>query len=372
MFFLTTFSRGVLLSVIPLQALSLLGDAQRVSVLLFGVSIAGMVLSVCVPMIITRLGGYTTFLMGMLAMVCAAPLLASPNLVTFTLGMIVYVFSVAATEVSTSVYLMQRVRRQDFSRFEPKRVIAVVVALSIGPWLGVYLESRVTHLLPYAIAAISALLSILYFRALTLHHTPLVASLHKSSNALLQLKRFFSQPRLRLVWLFSIARSCWWVTFVIYTPIFMVLSGESDLLGAAIVSIGTAWTITVPFWGWLGRRFGLRMLFALGYGTTSVVTLLAFGFADSHIYLTVFLILAALGATILDGAGNVLFFRTVRPWERAEMIGVFLTYRDAAQLAPPGLFALLLKVFALPVVFFAASAWMFASVFFCRYIPKRM
>ena len=54
------------------------------------------------------------------------------------------------------------------------------------------------------------------------------------------------------------------------------------------------------------------------------------------------------------------------------MTGVFLTYRDAAQLGTPGLFAVLLKVFALPTVFLAASVWMFASVFFCRYIPKRM
>lgn len=109
-----------------------------------------------------------------------------------------------------------------------------------------------------------------------------------------------------------------------------------------------------------------------GYGTTSVVTLLVFAYAVSYVYLTAFLVLAALGATILDGAGNVLYFRAVRPGERAEMTGVFLTHRDAAQLAPPGLFALLLQVFALPVVFFTASTWMFASVFFCRYIPKRM
>ena len=100
--------------------------------------------------------------------------------------------------------------------------------------------------------------------------------------------------------------------------------------------------------------------------------MLAFAFADSYVYLTAFLVIAALGATILDGAGNVLYFRAVRPWERSEMTGIFLTYRDASQLAPPGLFALLLKVFALPVVFFAAGTWMFASVFFCRYIPRRM
>ena len=372
MFFVIALSRGVLLSVIPLQALSLLGDAQRVSVLFFGVSAAGIVFSVCVPMLIRRMGGNRTFHMSMWAMVVAAPLVAASIVVAFTLGMVFYGFSVAASEVSTNVYVMQRVHRQALSRFEPKRVIAVVVALSIGPWLGVYLESRVAHELPYQIAALFALSSILYFRWLGLARYRLQISIARTSNPVEQLKRFFEQPRLRLVWILSIARSCWWVMFIIYTPIFMALNGKSDLLGAAIVSIGSAWTITVPLWGWLGRRYGLRFLFSLGYGVTSVITLLAFAWADSHLYLTLSLIFAALGATILDGAGNVLFFRAVRPWERSEMTGIFLTYRDLGQLTTPGLFALSLKVFALPSVFFAASLWMLASVFCCRYIPKRM
>lgn len=372
MFFVIAFSRGVLLSVIPLQSLSLLGDAQQVSVLFFGVSVAGIVFSVCVPMLIRQIGGYRTFIMSMWAMVAAAPLLAAPDVIAFVIGMVIYGFSIAASEVSTSVYVMARVHRQELSRFEPKRVIAVVVALSIGPWLGVYLESRVAHGLPYQISALFALLSILYFRWLGLHQARLQASATRTTNPVRQLIRFFEQPRLRLVWVLSMARSCWWVMFVIYTPIFMELNGKSDLLGAAIVSIGTAWTVTVPVWGWLGRRYGLRFLFSLGYGTTSVITLLAFACADSHLYLTLSLVFAALGATILDGAGNVLFFRAVRPWERSEMAGIFLTYRDAGQLATPGLFAIVLKFSTLPAVFFAASLWTFASVFCCRYIPRRM
>ena len=143
-------------------------------------------------------------------------------------------------------------------------------------------------------------------------------------------------------------------------------------MGAAIVSLGSATTLTVTFWGWVGRRYGLRFLFAVGYGATSALTLLVFAFTDAYLELSLLLVLAALAATIVDGGGNVLFFRAVRPWERSEMAGVYLTHRDVSQLAPPGLFAVLLNFFALPVIFLTASAWMFASVFFCRYIPKRM
>ncbi len=75
---------------------------------------------------------------------------------------------------------------------------------------------------------------------------------------------------------------------------------------------------------------------------------------------------------MLDGMGNVLFYRAVRTRERSEMTAVFVTYRDFGQLATPGLYSVLLAFFALPVVFSSAAAWMFIAGYFCRFIPRRM
>jgi hypothetical protein len=54
------------------------------------------------------------------------------------------------------------------------------------------------------------------------------------------------------------------------------------------------------------------------------------------------------------------------------MTAVFVTYRDTGQLLTPGLFAVLLSYFALPVVFATAAMWMFVAAGFCRYIPQRL
>ena len=81
---------------------------------------------------------------------------------------------------------------------------------------------------------------------------------------------------------------------------------------------------------------------------------------------------AALGASIVDGAGNVPFLRAVRPLERAEMTTVFMTYRNAAQFGPPGIFAALLRVFELPAVFIAGGAAMLVMARLARHIPRRM
>ena len=297
--------------------------------------------------------------------------LVSSDLIFFNMGMVLYVFGVAGLEVSANLYVMRCIKRRALSHFEPKRVVAVVIPLMIGPILGVYLESRVAHWTPFAISAAFSILSIIYFRYLGLNRLNLQHST-KTPNPWKNIFRFYHQPRLRLAWILTVARSSWWVVFVIYTPILMEISGRGELVGAAIVSIGTAWTFTVPFWGWVARRYGLRRLFQAGFTTTALISFAIYQCVDLGFDPTFLLIFCALGATILDGGGNVLFYRATRPFERAEMTGVFLSYRDISQLAPPGLFAVTLKFFSLPTVFVAASIWLCTAVYYSRHIPKRM
>jgi hypothetical protein len=84
------------------------------------------------------------------------------------------------------------------------------------------------------------------------------------------------------------------------------------------------------------------------------------------------LLMAGLCVGTLDGVGNVLFLRAVHPYERAEMTAVFVSYRDVAQLIPPGIFALLLLFMPLSSVFAASGVAMLALASLTRYIPRRL
>ena len=53
------------------------------------------------------------------------------------------------------------------------------------------------------------------------------------------------------------------------------------------------------------------------------------------------------------------------------MTSVFVTFRDAAQTAPPGVFAALLHFFALPAVFVAGGIAMLGMAALTRHVPKR-
>jgi cobalamin synthase len=83
------------------------------------------------------------------------------------------------------------------------------------------------------------------------------------------------------------------------------------------------------------------------------------------------LVLAALAAETLDGAGNTLYLRAVHPYERSEMTAIFASYRDATQLVPPAVFAALLSAFELPAVFVAGGVMMLGMAGLARYIQRR-
>lgn len=371
-FFIQNMPRGMLLSVIPLQAYALMGNAQDTSVLLFAVSIAGVLAALTLPVLIQRIGLYRAYLLSCGLMLLSAGLMMVEQLWIFSAGLFCHVFAIAAAEVTLSIYVLGRIPRAEITRFEPLRVFFNVSALTVGPFLGVYLESQVFHQLPFISSMLLMLAALAWFHLLGLQHTRLPPARAHSVNPLHYLPRYFKQPRLRLAYGLALARSGWWTMFIIYVPIYATQSGLGALTGAALVSIGTAWTLSVPFWGWVARNYGVRRLMMLGFATSCALTLLVYLAIDFPTIAAVLLVVCALGATMLDGVGNVLFLRAVRANERAQMTAVFVTYRDMGQLLTPGLFAVLLSFFALPVVFSTAALWMGVSAVFCRYIPKRL
>ncbi len=221
-FFVCASARAVLLSVLPLKALSLMGNAQLVSVLFFMVSACGVAVSLSVPMILQRTGLHRCFLLSVFAMVASVVLLWTEAVWSFAAGMVLHVFGVTSMEVVLSLYVMQRIPRRQLPEFEPLRMVSAIVALSIGPWLGVYLQSRVADWLPYLIAIGGTVATLIYFRWLGLQQMSLPERLLPAGNPLRHIGRFFLQPRLRLAWGLILTRSSWWMAFLglVCSPVF--------------------------------------------------------------------------------------------------------------------------------------------------------
>ncbi len=361
LFALESFSRAVLATVIPLEVLRHVGDAQKVSLLFFLASFAGLGASFAVPWLVRRTARRWVYSAGGIFLILAAGLLGSNVFEGVVAGLVFRLFGVVALTSCLSLYIMDHIDRRELNRSEPMRLFYSAGAWSLGPFVGVYLWREVADGAPFALSICFSIAMLAYFWFLRLSDSKLLqAAKRPVPNPLRNVKRYSAQPRLVLAWLISLGRNVWWVMFFIYAPIYAVTSGLGELVGGLIVSAGTGFMFIMPLFGAYLRRVGLRRLFVGGFLMAGLLTLAAVvAHGDPRLVLAL-LLGGALCMVSLDAGGNVLFLAAVRPSERPEMTPVYSTYRDMSELAPPGVFALLLKFFELPVVFLAGGATMVA------------
>ena len=350
-------SRAVLSTVIPLEALRLLGDAQGVSMIFFAVSTLSLVASLSVPWLIRRTARRVVYTVGFL-LLAATPVLLGQGTTTWVFaGMIFRALAVVSLTICLSLYIMDFVRRHDFVRSEPMRLFYSAGAWCIGPFLGVYLTEAVDPWAPYVVSMVCALAALGYFWFLRIGDHPAVMPAHSAAPSPLQhVRRYFSQPRLALAWVLSMGLNVWWVIFFIYAPIYAVEAGLGELVGGAIVSVGTGFLFLMPLMGRLVRRVGIRAVYLYAFGLAGLLTLAVPLVQQAPLLGAMLLVSGAFGMTAIDVGGNMLFMFAVKRRERAEMTTVYSTFRDAADIAPPGVFSVLLRFFELSAVFVVAGA----------------
>lgn len=373
LFFLPSVAQAIMLTVLPLQALHLLGTARAVTLLYVATGLAAIVARFSIPLLVQLIRRRWVFTLGAFALAASGVLFAADQLPALAAGLVLSTFAFACIEITSQLYLLDHISRQDLKHFEPIRIFASAGPWALGPWLGVYLQHSVGFAAPFAVTASAALILLILFWWLRLGENAMLTAMRRAPpNPVRYLRRFFAQPRLRLAWTLAAARSSWWSTFYVYTPIFAVTSGLGAEVGGIVVSIGTGWIWLVPLWGWVGRRYGLRRLLCVGYAVAGVLSICAAMTFGVPWFGAVMLVLAAFGTETIDGAGNLLFLRAVHPHERSEMTTVFVSFRDVAQLAPPAVCSVLLTLFSLPSVFVAAGVMMLGSAVISRHIPQRL
>ncbi len=373
LFSLEGWGRATLITVVPLQAHAILGDARAVSLLYLAVSVVGLVSTLVIPMLVHRVRRRWAFTFGGVLMLLAVAGYGMGTASGLIVALACQVTATACFEIVLNLYVFDHVPRTEIKGFEPKRLLYLAFPFTLGPWLGVWLAENAGPWATYALVGAFTFAMLGYFWFLRIVENPAVTSpLRPPPNPIRYLPRFAVQPRLRLAWTLAIGRTSWWIMFYIYAPIYVIEAGFPPEMGGAVVSLATIPLFLVPLWAAIGRKKGLRFLLMLGYGLAGGLTL-ALGFAASVPWLGVALLLAsATAALLIDGAGNVPFLRAVHPHERAEMTSVYVTFRQTAQLITPGLFAVALSVFALPAVFFVGGATTLAMAWLASLLPKKL
>jgi MFS family permease len=373
MFTLEGIARGSLSTVIPLQAFAILRDARNVSALFLAVAGMGLVSSFAIPLLVRQIGRRWVYTAGGASLILCVIALATDTLVGQVMGMLARVFGAACLSVTLSLYIMEYINKRDLVRSEPRRYLFSAVAWSVGPSLGVFLQTRFAAGAAYGFSGFFAILLLANFWRMRLRDQPAVRPAPKSRmKPLASIVRFVRQPRLRLAWAISFARMCWWGVFLNYLPVFIVNAGLDAEIGGLMASCGNALLFLTPLWGRVGARLGLRSTIIGAFCVAGGAAVLAWLMAPRPLLAGLIMIFGALGATCLDALGMIPFMRAVHPYERAEMMTVWRTNQDAADLACNAALAVLLSFFALPVVFLAAGAISLMLAIVSRHIPRGM
>src|SRR4051812_42629356 len=127
---LEALARATMATVIPLQAYALLQSKRDVSALFFAVSITALVGSLFVPLLIRRFRRRWIYTGGAAALALAAALMAFDGLGGQAAGMAARSLGAAATNIALNLYVMDYVRKRDYVRSEPLRMLGSTLGWS--------------------------------------------------------------------------------------------------------------------------------------------------------------------------------------------------------------------------------------------------
>jgi len=367
------FSRAVIAGVIPLEAHALLVEARTISLVYAGVGLVAFATSFMVPLVLLAVRRKWIFSVGTLCMVVAPLLMLLSEAVSFVTALQVRSLAVVCVNIALNLYILDYIRRKDFVASEPLRLAFLGISWFIGPALGIFLYSRFGLLPVCLLSACFALFALGYFWYLRIVENPTVAPARQTPPMPWNnIRRYLSQPRLRLAWIIPFGRSTFWTTFFVYPPLYIVQQGGGEVIVAVMLSSGQGLLFFAPFFGRLGVRHGIRRII-IAAGALSGLTAIGAGLLQPSPLVTAGLfVFAALGATALDALGNIPFLRAVRHYERSEMTSVFRTYIEASQLLPAAAYAAVLTVAPLPAVFVVLGLVLLVSAWYARYLPKAL
>ncbi|MGC1439490.1 MAG: MFS transporter [Burkholderiaceae bacterium] len=358
-------ARGVTLAVYPLTLFRIWGDAVSVSKIYLAVGVFSLISTLTVPIITRYVPRRWLHTIATLLYLLAGCLGITGGKLT-ALALLCATQATAVGFVCYNANVLDHVRKDQLGRMETMRLVYSGVGWSVGPFLGVWMM-QYWQGAPFLVVAIAAITMLSMIWLTGMGSTRLKASKRRtSSNPLRYLGRFLAQPRLVSGWLLTVIRSCGWAVYMVYLGIFAVASGLGDKVGGITASLAsTALFFTPLMLHWIQRRT-LRQAVRTGFLVSGSLFVAAAIFSPWPWLSIVLLVVAAGYLVLLDICGGLPFLMSVKPSERTEMLAVFSTFRDVANVLTPAAVWLLLQFATLPAVFAVGglallAAWMLAG-----------
>ena len=375
-FAVESFARALNSTVVSLQAYDILGSAQKVSMLSTSIAIAVLALTLALPHVLGRLRRRWAYTLGIVLLMTASLAFGAHVLAGQAAGALMRNIGAAIMNISLSLYILDHIRRSDLARTEPLRLSFSTLSWMTGPALGVWLYVNFGPWGPQiaVVGATVLLLAIFWYLRLSDNVNAMPSGNIARFNAVKNVRRFVTQPRLRLAWLIAFGRSCFWSTLFIYGPLLLVEAGLSKTLGGIMISLSQAALLAAWFSGRIALRHGVRGVIAGAFALAAVMSLAAGVAGTAAPYAAMgCLLVGSVAASALDGVGGIPFLRAVRHRERQPMAAVYRTYIDFSELIPAFVFAFALLWLPIGSVFvIMGSGLAVIGLVAWRHLPKSL
>jgi ACDE family multidrug resistance protein len=367
------FSRALLVGIVPLLALQALGSKEAVTNAYLLGSIMTLMITLNFASLERLLKRRWVLTLGGCFLIIATAVLYFGNGFEFALGIGLRSAAASLFSVCLSLYIMDYIGKKDFTRIESRKMVFNGVAWLIGPSLGIWLWNNSAPWSPFLMAAVSAVIMLIYFWRLRLGPNIIVTrAKNPSVNPLKLIPRYFQQPALRIAYLITLSRAVFWVSLFVYGPIYTVEAGFPPWVAGGLLSFTSGLLFFSPLVKRLSDRFGAKPIIICGQIITGCALAGLYFIGEPQALGIVFWIIAAVGGVMLDVLGNIPFMRMVKPRERTEMTMIFSTWREGSELVAPLTAALILLVAPFEVYYLILGILLMVAAYASSHLPNRL
>jgi len=234
-----------------------------------------------------------------------------------------------------SLFIRGFATRNNLGQVEGSYFVVMNLAFLLGPLFGGLIANRYSY---FAVFAISSFISLLV-HLLVYHQHFRNISLPDHSSLFANVGSYFKRRSLRYLYFLSFGLISWWVFVYTFLPLYLknlgVTEAQIGLLFFALVIPLILFEIPL---GKLADRYGSKIFFVLGFFVLSICSFFLLFFHSLWIFFS-FIILASLGAALLEPTREIFFFRVTKKKESSDFLPVYRTSVDLAYLIFPFLFS---------------------------------
>ena len=244
------------------------------------------------------------------------------------------------------------------SRNEGIRYTFMNLAWVIGPLIAGYVSDKYGISKVFVLGSLFAFLSLLFFKVSSIRDLNVKKKVE--TKVWKNFKEFFVNKDRRTAYVLGGGIALWWSFIYLFIPLEIIRHGLSNMwIGYFLFGVAIPLIFLEYYFSKLAGKIGSKKMFKLGFLIISVFSFACF-FASNIYVIMLLLILASLGAAMLEPTVEAYFFDVVRDDKECRFYGPYNTSLDVYHFI--GRFSSALVLFILPFkfLFLLFGIYMFA------------